>query len=570
MLLKSIQKLSFFVATLYCSLTIPLTASAQLSIPSSAEIGRSDSMIEKPDFRQVTSPKINIPEVRVDKAPDGAENVNFVLSNINLKGVSAYNIADLHPLWSDKIGTKVSITDVYLIAKKITLKYRNDGYIITQAVIPQQEIENGTVTIHVVEGFIDRVSLNTNNDTLLSERILQISRNLTTSSPLTAQDLERWLLIVNDIPGLSARSIIAPSLTTVGGADITIIPTIDPYNFNFNIDNYGSRYIGQVHLSGAAQFNNLFNAGDLLETQFVTDASDDELIYGSARLQLPINAYGSTLGIDFNYSDTRPGHDLETFEIDGYSKIIGVDVTHPFLRSRTQNLFGTLRFDYRDLISKNNIDSFKTRDKIATLRAGVNYNMFDTLWKSAVNEGAVKLSQGVNVFNASHNNDANMTRANGDPSFTKLEARISRLQFIAPKWSILTEFSGQIANNPLLSSEEFGVGGKIFGRGYDSSELVGDDGFATKLELRWNSTEKNAIFDDYQLFGFYDFGKIWNQETDVNSLEKKSLASMGFGLRANISKTFSSDLTIAQPLTKNVDIYNDENPRIFFNFGAKF
>jgi len=543
---------------------------AQLDIPSSAQVGQSETSVERPNFGAVTTPQINVPEVRVDNAPDGAGNIMLTLNGINLEGISAYDVAELQQIWGDYIGQEISLNDVYGFAQKITRKYRNDGYIITQAIIPQQTIDDGYVTIQVVEGFIDDVTLQDAKDTIASQRVLSLANNLTQERPLTASALERWLLIVNDIPGMSARSIISPSATTVGGADLTIIPTITPYNFSVNLDNYGSRYLGPLQASVAGQTNNLLGLAETIQLQYVTDPDDDERAYGFARYAMPINNYGTKIGLDYSHSDTVPGFELDIFDVNGRSDTFGVDLSHPIIRSRTQNLTGSMRLDYRNLRSTNIIDTFTTQDRVTSLRAGLDYNIFDNLWKPAINQASVTLSQGIKLFNVSENGDANMTRANGDPQYTKIEAELSRLQTLSQDFSIMTSVIGQLSNNPLLSSEEMGFGGRAYGRGYDSSEIVGDDGFGASIELRWNPDYKVSYIQDYEVFGFYDFGKIWNQETDIDSLETQSLASAGIGVRTDFTDAIKGEFIYAQPLTRNVDVYDNTHGRFKFNLGASF
>ena len=570
MAFKNKKYLLVGVSVVALGLSMSTNVSAQLAIPDSAAVGRSGQSVPKPDFGQVNSPQINIPEVRNDNAPNGAENIKFTLNSINLEGVTAYNVAQLQQIWADKIGTQVSLDDVYNIAQQVTRHYRSDGYIITQAIIPQQTIDDGNVTIRVVEGYIDSVSVDGDGEAFAADRVMQLANNLTHDRPLTAKELERWLLLVNDIPGLSARSIISPSDTAIGGADLVIIPTVDPYSFSFNLDNYGTRFLGPLQASAAVQFNNIFNAAETFQAQFVTDPDDNERLYAFTRFSMPVNSYGTNFGIDYTYSDTEPGFELAIFDVEGQSSLIGVDLKHPFIRTRTQNLFGSLRFDYRDLTSTNNVDAFETQDKIAAFRAGLDYSIFDNLWRPAVNEASFTLSQGVDFFNASDEGDANLTRANGDPQFTKLEASISRLQNLSPEFSLYTGLAGQISNNPLLSSEEFGAGGRAFGRGYSTSEIVGDDGFGATAELRWNPNFNNQGVDGYELFTFYDFGKIWNQETDINNLETQSIASIGLGARVDFAGPLSGEVLLAEPLTKDVTIYDNRNTKLLFSVGADF
>ena len=45
---------------------------------------------------------------------------------------------------------------------------------------------------------------------------------------------------------------------------------------------------------------------------------------------------------------------------------------------------------------------------------------------------------------------------------------------------------GQYSAVPLLSSEEFSFGGNVSGRGYDPSEISGDQGVAATIELRYS------------------------------------------------------------------------------------
>lgn len=545
-------------------------AQSAVDVPSSAEAGRSSASISRPDFGQINAPQINIPEVRVEGAPEGAEGIRFTLNSINLEGVSAYDVAELQQIWVNSIGETIVLTDVYQIAQQITRKYRGDGFIITQAIIPQQTIDSGNVTIQVVEGFIDNVSLQGAEDTFASERVLQLAKNLKTMSPLTSTGLERWLLLVNDIPGLSARSIISPSQTTVGGADIVIIPTINPYELSVNLDNYGSRFIGPTQLSSAIQLNNFFNAAEAIQFQHVTDPDDDERTYFYSRFDMPINKYGTKLGADFTYSDTEPGFRLEQFEVEGFTKTYGLDFIHPILRSRTENLFVNARFDYQDVISKNIVDAFKTRDHISSIRLGLDYSAFENYWQPAVNEMSLRLSQGVDLFKVSDIDDANMTRADGDPRYTKVNLDVRRLQTVTPTVSVFAAFTGQLSSNPLLSSEEFGVGGRAFGRGYDSSEIVGDDGFGASAEVRWKPGYESGLMQDYEIFGFYDFGRIFNQETETTNIEKESIASAGIGLRADFSDNINGELIYAEPLTKDVSAYDNSNSKILFSLGANF
>ncbi len=83
-----------------------------------------------------------------------ADRIKFALSGINADGSTVYSGRDLLPLYENFLGSEVSLTDVFQIARRITVKYRGDGYILSRAVVPAQQIQAGVVTIDVVEGFV--------------------------------------------------------------------------------------------------------------------------------------------------------------------------------------------------------------------------------------------------------------------------------------------------------------------------------------------------------------------------------------------------------------------------------
>ncbi|MEZ5918475.1 MAG: ShlB/FhaC/HecB family hemolysin secretion/activation protein [Alphaproteobacteria bacterium] len=79
---------------------------------------------------------------------------------------------------------------------------------------------------------------------------------------------------------------------------------------------------------------------------------------------------------------------------------------------------------------------------------------------------------------------------------------------------------GQWASDALLASGGSGAGGVNYGRACDPSEIVGDEGVAGKVEVQWNEPRKFDMFEDYQLYGFYDIGKVWNQDATTSTNKK--------------------------------------------------
>jgi hemolysin activation/secretion protein len=180
-----------------------------------------------------------------------------------------------------------------------------------------------------------------------------------------------------------------------------------------------------------------------------------------------------------------------------------------------------------------------------------------------------KLSQGLDVLDATKTGSSNLSRAKGHSDFTRIWATAGRLQTVTDNVGIYAAAVGQYAFSPLLSSEQFGFGGQQFGRAYDASELTGDDGMAFALELRY-SMPSVPPQGSSELFAFWDLGRVWN---DGDWSGGESGASAGVGIRWRYNERLSGNFTLAQPLTRKVadpGHGNGRDPRGFFSLNFKY
>jgi len=516
---------------------------------------------------------VEIQRAVIQGAPDNADEIMFELRNLSIEGVSAYGQEDLASIYQDKLGTTVSLADIYAIANRLTNKYRNEGYILTQVVVPPQTIDGGNVKLRVVEGFVDRVVVQGDNDPSALALIQKYANNIGTGNALNIRDLEKNLLLINDLPGVTARSVLSPSRTQAGASDLRIVVERKEYDALLGIDNFGSRYLGPVQMTAAGSLNSMFGNNEQITAQFVLSPfgnNDPELAYGALSYEQPINSLGTTARAFFSHSNTEPGYDIDIFNVKGKSTTYGAGLEHPIIRSRTRNFKVRGQFDFRNVDSKSDIDVTR-EDRIRALRVGARYEFLDTLFGVGINALDAEVSQGFDILGASDEGDAALTRPAGDPQFTKLNVAAQRLQRISSDVNLLLGFNGQISNKALLSSEEFGVGGINNGRGYDASEIIGEEGYSTKVELQWKEPLESAFsgVEDYTVYSFWDFGKVWNDDATISDNDE-SLSSVGIGVRANLINNFEGGLMMAVPLTRDVQTMGDDDPRYYFNLSKRF
>lgn len=545
-----------------------LSSVAVAQVPSSVETGRVQADLDHQFNDQIkikTSEAASAPTVQ---APAGAEDIKFTLNGITIEGATSIEAEKLNAIYNDKIGQEISLTTIYDIANQITLEYRNRGYLLSRAIVPEQEIDSGTVKIKVVEGFISGYHI-TGNSYGAKRQIEDYALRLLNAGALTAQKLERYLLLINDLPGISARGVLSPSENTDGGADITIIVEQDDIEFFASVDNFGNRYLGEMRGTAGFQVNSLFNGTDKINGTYLIAPDHQELSYFSIGYKQNISDNGTTAGIGISHTLTNPTLPLSlggNLGSEGDATTLSFELDHPFIRSRSLNVFGGVDFD----LSTNKTNyapafvALETEEKTRVLRAHATTTYLDGF--SGYNIAHASMSRGLEIFGSSKGGEGNLSRALGEPNFFKINIDASRLQRLYGPINILVGVTGQWSKDPLLASEEFGIGGTEFGRGYDSSEITGDHGIAGKVELSYNKVVEKAYLNNYQVYGFYDVGSTWDKDPGAGVSPRASIASIGIGTRFGFTDNVKGNAFIALPLINGATSRGNEADNIRFKF----
>ncbi len=547
------------------------TAWAQ-TIPGAADPSRIEEQ-----FRPGPSPQATPrPPAQVEPAtpPAGAEQVRFVLNRVVFDGVTVYGEADLAPLYQDRLGTEVSLADMYSIAQRATVRYRNDGYLLSQVRVPPQRVEGGVVHLQAIEGYVDQVTVE-GEIAGPAELVQAYGEQVRASRPLRADVLERYLLLSGDLAGNTARGVLSPSPSTPGASNLAIVLEHQPVEGFASLDNRGSQFIGPLLYTSGAVLNSVLGLYDRITVTIATSSPIRELLYGNIAGTIPVGTEGTVAGFSFTASDSHPGFSLANFDLRSQSYAGTVSISHPVIRSREQNLSLGLSFTWQDSTTDSGLnDQTLIRDRLRVMRARGTYDFVDSLL--GVNLVELELSYGLDIFGATRRGDLLASRGvNSGGEFTKLVATLQRVQRLFRGLSFLVEVSGQYADTALLSSEQFGVGGARFGRGYDPSEITGDHGVALRTELQYGGEIPDLpVPATYQVYGFYDAGRVWNREAVP---DEAALSSAGAGVRLNLSTHFSANVEVARQLDHFSNSSGDgtaatreRETRVLFNVVARF
>jgi hemolysin activation/secretion protein len=439
----------------------------------------------------------------------------------------------------------VPVTAIYDLAQRITAKYGADGYVLTRAIVPPQELSprGDVVRIQVVEGYIDHVEW---PPVLAKYRdfFSYYAAKITAERPINIRTLERYLLLASDLPGLRFTNSLKASPKNPGAATLVVEVVEKPIDVFARIDNRGTRARGPWQYFTSINVNNLARIHEAWTLTTAGAFQLKELQYYYAAYRQVLTGEGLTFFANNSYSRSKPGTEiLELLEYKTRGDLFEAGLSYPVIRSREKNAVATALF-YMSNDRSDILGALNTLDRIRGFRFKADVDFVDPI--RATNQFNLILSQGIEGLGASGNGSDLLSRANGRTDFTKFEATFTRLQPLGWNFSLLLAAYGQWASTPLLSPELCGYGGRAFGRAYDPSELVGDKCLELLVELRYDIPHALQNVTQLQLYTYADRGWLHNLAPVPGTPENVDGASVGGGLRLGLQPNLTVDLSAAK------------------------
>jgi hemolysin activation/secretion protein len=557
-----------FVAAL-ALVMVSAAAMAQV-IPPSAQPGRERERFTQPPapLSQPGGAAISLPS---SVAPPGAEHVKLRVRAVEIVGVTVYRPEQLAPLYADLIGHEVTLQAIYDLAQKITAKYGNDGYVITRAIVPPQQLDpNGAkVRIQVIEGYVDRVEWPPALKSYVNFFDYYAAR-ITAERPSNIHTIERYLLLAGDLPGFKFKNSLKPSPDHPGAATLVVEVDVKPIDLLARVDNRGTPGQGLSEFLATGTFNNVFHVHDAFTFTYAGPFKTEELKYIYGQYTQVLMAEGLQFFIDASDGVGRPGlPDLQALNYRTKSTVVETGLMFPWLRTRERNLSTTLLWfmsHNEGVILDMPATPPSTLDVLRGLRFKVNADAADP-W-NGINQLNVTVSKGFQGLGSTDNGNPLASTLNGQVNFSKVEATGSRLQTLPENFSFLFAAYGQYAGTPLLNPEQCGYGGRVFGRAFYPSQFVADECFETLGELRYDLPAIAVTLKELtqtQFYGFADTGSLHNLAPDVGTLRNVVAASAGGGLRLGWLNAFSADLSVAKAVEGPQNDW-----RFFFILSAKY
>ena len=479
----------------------------------------------------------------------------------------------------------MTIGQIQEVAAAVTERYRSAGFILAQAIIPAQEVDDGVVTIEVFEGKLGAVVFQGNE--MYRDAVLAAPFEDLIDAPVTASGIESVILTTSDFPGISVFGVFQPG-TEIGETDLIVrVQDERRWQASLRADNYGTRFTGQYRVFADVQVNNPMGIGDRFYAAILRQFDPTNGRFWKLEYELPVGLPGTTMGVSGQRNPFDVGSDLAAADLSGESEIFRLFGRRSLIRSRQKNVSGILTWRRSNAVTSQAGIPI-AEDVLSVAELEFDFDSIDSRAR-ALNLGALGFTFGLGDLLGGHGEESAAQQpvppsrrgASGEfasNDFFKTYGSYSRLQTLAEDISLLLRTEGQWSPSLLTSLEQFSIGGPASVRGYPVAEALFDSGVFGSLELTMNAPG----FSKVPAFGGLTWGQVlrisffsdfaYGQLNDpvISDRPDASFYGYGAGLAFGIPGELQGRLQYARPFGGAVSASDGSDDRWWFELTYQF
>jgi len=518
----------YLVATLLCtSLSAIVWGSETIKMTSSSVASQEPelpALNELPSATLSSSPKVYVRKIQIEG--------NTVIQEKKLAHLTqAYEHREIYH------------QELEQLRQKLSKLYLDTGYINSGVIIPDQKIQNGNITLQVVEGRLTRIEVSgvdKLNPGFVEERLASTEDDILHLSNLE----EKLQLLKRDIRIDSIATRLMPSERRGEATLFVNIREQTPYKVMLEANNHRSPSIGALRGEISAEHQNVSGWGDEARIRFgLTEGLNDY----SLSYSYPWRKGRHETGVAFDRSDANiveaPFDDID---IESQTTNVSLQYRYWQIKRLQQSMMFAFHLDRKESKTylANKPFSFSPGVDEGVSRVAV-FRIIGEITKSSKSfYSAIRSSFnfGIDALNATENTDL------PDGKFVSWlgQLRLSQKVFTH---QLSFHADVQIASEALLPLEKFSIGGHSSVRGYRENLLSHDSGWVVSLEYRVPIKLKFLKRSRGNLLAFYDHGRGYDKSGGNHDLD--AINSAGIGMQWSPMKQLYAELFGAYAL-KNV------------------
>lgn len=536
----------------FISFLLVLSGFAHAQLPPGARITPGAVMDTLPSSRPALPPtpaQVLIPDQPLPNFHD-RRGKRFPVHSFRFVGNTAFTDQRLKRVVERYRDMELNLYQLNAAADAITEFYRDRGYTLARAVVPPQKVEDGVVTLAVVEGRLGKV-LFSGNKRYAKEVLSRHTPNLKQGELLTTDKLERSLLLLNDMPGLKVRATMSPG-ADFGASDVLVKVEEKPFNFNLTMDNAGRKETGEYRADMSLALNNPLGYGDQLTVRGML--TDHRLLkYRQLGYSLPLNSDGLRLAANYSEVKYDVAGAFAALNMSGSAETAEVSLLYPLTRSRGRNEM--LNLGLRHTTIRQEVLGFESPAVRLPL-------MVFGYQSSKIGEDASITNTMMQLASNFQRNSSGVAQ---DAQLLRVELDGNYLLPLNRQWDMYMRGNVVWSHDRLPDSEKMSIGGPGSVRAYRAAELRGDSGWQGTFEMRRNFS---MIGRPANVSTFYDFGRTIYKAPGFSDGHEE-ISAFGFGLTAYPAGQSVLKLEVATPVG-GYQASDQKNTRVWLTLSTGF
>ena len=454
------------------------------------------------------------------------------------------------------LGPGRTVDDVEAARAALEKAYHEKGFSATQVAIPEQTGRGGLVFLQVFEGKVGALRVK-GSRYFLPSNIKRHAQSLAEGKIVNFNDVQRDIVALNQL----ADRKVTPSIRAgaePGTVDVDLnVEDRLPLHGSVEINNRRSANTTPLRVNASANYNNLWQLGHSVgaSVQIAPENEKDAKVFSGYY----IARFPNYSDVSLMFSGTKQDSNISTLggaAVIGKGEVLGLHalVTLPSKNNFYQSL--NLGFDYKHFNERIRFSSSEIFTPITYFPLSAAYS---ATWTGEKKEGE-KLTPWITDFNLSANFHArglgdtsaafDSKRFKADGNYIYLRGDLSHTRELPRGWQVFAKVQGQVADQPLLNTEQFSAGGEGTVRGYLESAALGDNAVLGSIELRspniGNVLGKHV--NEWRVYAFFDAGLLTLNEPLPEQQSRFTLASCGFGTRMRVANHLSGSFEFGLPL----------------------
>jgi len=476
--------------------------------------------------------------------------VRFTIERFEVTGSNPLSPEQTTLALSPYLGEHEGLAGLRSAAEALQHEMAERGYVFHSVILPPQRLTAGVVTLEVVTAGIGAVRV-IGNEHFSEQNIRASLPTLVEGTPPDTRELARALRLANEHP-VKALTVTFKESETSNAVDATVrVQDERPWHYFAALSNTGSDETGDLRLSAAAQHTNLFDRDHALTVSYTTSPSKpDDVTQWAGFYSMPFYEWHSSLSLYYINSDVTipniPGFGGQ-FATTGKGSFAGLRYAYHLPGRGAWSHKAGIGLDNK--LFKSSLDSVGTQITRSDVRSVPISFSYSGKYESTELNGDYYVELATNTEFGSQNKQRFYTAA--DPrgaaevgwSVLRLGGSLTRpfTEGMFTGWTGHLAMQMQMAKEPLIPGEQFGVGGATSVRGFDEREVVGDYGWRMSAELY-----TPPIYYGVRLLGFLDSGWVKSKgPAPGGPPSSEQITSVGVGARWQWHETVSAQVDLA-------------------------